>query len=192
MIPLSQTQNTTQPVYLLFAPQNITFDVANLLINQVKGLIDEGIIDIHILISSAGGNVYSGLLIYNFLKGCPANITTHNIGSCDSVTAIIYAAGNRRLSVQHGRFLMHGVSSNFSANTTLSETQLEERLSTLRSDTNNIAGVLAEITGKQESQIHQDMRQGLTLDPQQAIEYGIVHEIVDSLYPVGARVIRVS
>ena len=190
MVSVTQPPNT-QTVYLLFTPQTVALDAANSLINQLKGLIDEGITDIHILISSPGGNVYSGLLAYNFLKGCPANITTHNIGICDSITAVIYAAGNRRLSVQHGRFLMHGISANFNANTSLSETGLEERLSTLRNDTNNIAGVLAQATGKQESQIHQDMRHGLTLDPQQAIEYGIVHEIVDSLYPAGSRVIRI-
>jgi len=87
---------------------------------------------------------------------------------------------------------MHGVSANFSAGSSLSETQLEERLATLRNDTDNIAGVLAGATGKQEANIHEDMRHGLTLDPQQAIDYGLVHEIVEDLYPAGARVVRVA
>lgn len=192
MVLSTSSTGNKQPVFLLFTPQSVNIDVANSLINQVKNLVDEGIVDIRILISSPGGNVYAGLLTYNFLKGCPADITTHNIGICDSIAAIIYATGITRLSVPHGRFLLHGVSANFAANTSLSETQLEERLSTLRNDTDNIAGVLAQCTGKQESQIHQDMRQGLTLNPESAIEYGLVHKIAEAIYPSGSRVIRVS
>ena len=183
---------TDQRAYLLFTPQSVTLEAATALINQVKSLVDEGVTTLNLLISSPGGNVYSGLLAYNFLKGCPVQLTTHNIGVCDSITAVIYAAGIRRLSVPHGRFLMHGVSSTFSVNTSLSETQLEERLATLRNDTDNIAGVLAAATRKPEEVLHQDMRRGLTLDPQQAMEYGLVHEIVEDLYPAGARVIRVA
>jgi len=181
-----------QGTYLLFIPQSVTLEAATALINQVKSLVDERVTTLSLLISSPGGNVYSGLLAYNFLKGCPVHLTTHNIGICDSITAVIYAAGLRRLSVPHGRFLMHGVSANFLANASLSETQLEERLATLRNDTDNIAGVLAGATGKPEAVLHEDMRRGLTLDPQQAIEYGLVHEIVEVLYPAGARVVRVA
>jgi len=181
-----------QGVYLLFTPKNVTLEAANALINQVKSLIDEKVTTLNLLISSPGGNVYAGLMAYNFLKGCPVHLTTHNIGICDSISAVIYAAGIRRLSVPHGRFLMHGVMAGFTANSSLTETQLEERLATLRNDTDNIAGVIAGATGKQESVLHEDMRKGVTLDPQEAIEYGLVHEIVESLYPAGARVIRIA
>lgn len=183
---------TGQDVYLIFTPPSVKLEAVTNLINQVKSLTDEGVKTLSLLISSPGGNVYAGLLAYNFLKGCPMNVTTHNIGICNSVTAVIYAAGIRRLSVPHGRFLMHGVSSNFTADTSLSETELEERLATLRNDMDNIAGVLAAATGKQEKELHQYMRRGLTLDPEQAVEYGLVHEIVEQLYPVGARVMRIA
>lgn len=188
----SPQATAAQGVYLLFTPQSVTLEAATALINQVKSLVDEKVTTLNLLVSSPGGNVYSGLLAYNFLKGCPVHLTTHNVGICDSITAVIYAAGTRRLSVPHGRFLMHGVSAGFAANSSLTETQLEERLATLRNDTDNIAGVLAGATGKQEAVLHKDMRRGLTLDPQQAIDYGLVHEIVEALYPAGARVIRVA
>ena len=136
--------------------------------------------------------MYGGLLAYNFLKGAPIEITTHNINSCDSIGGVIFAAGARRLSVPHGRFLLHGAMANFPANTALSEIQLEERLNSMRIDADNIAGVLASATGKEESAIHEDLRQGKTLDPQQAVDYGLVHEIAEALYPAGAQVIRLS
>ena len=188
----ARTEQPRPPVYILFTPANVTPDVVTALINQVKNLTDEGVTSISLLLSSPGGSVYAGLLGYNFLKGCPAEVVTHNIGMCNSTTAVLYAAGDRRLSVPHGQFLMHGVSANFRANASLTETQLEERLAGLRTDTDNIAGVLAGATGKPETEIHEDMRRGLTLDPEQALDYGLVHDIREELYPAGARVIRVG
>ena len=186
------TNPTNQAVYILFTPQSITLDATTALIDQVQTLIGEGLPTINLLISSPGGNVYAGLLAYNFLKGCPAEIVTHNINTCDSIAGVIYAAGDRRLSVPHGRFLLHGPRVGFTANSSLSETELEERVATLKNDMDNIAGVLAAASGKDESTIHQDMRRGLTLEPEKAVEYGLVHEIQEELYPTGARVIRVA
>ena len=183
---------TTQPVYLLFTPDNVTQAICHALIDQVQGLIQTGTTSVTILISSPGGNVYAGILAYNFLKGAPIEIVTHNINACDSISTVIYAAGVRRLSVPHGRFLLHGVAASFPANSNLTEIQLEERLSTIRNDADNIAGVLATATGRDEATIHEDMRRGITLDPQQAVEYGLVHDIQEALYPAGAQVIRVT
>ena len=183
---------TPQPTYLLFTPDNVTQPVCHALIDQVQTLIAAGTTSITILISSPGGNVYAGILAYNFLKGVPIEIITHNINVCDSISAVIFAAGVRRFSVPHGRFLLHGVNAGFPANSNLTEVQLEERLSLIRNDADNIAGVLATATGHDEAAIHEDMRQGTTLDPQQAVDYGLVHEIREALYPAGTQVIRIS
>ena len=111
----TMTNPTNQAVYILFTPQSITLDATTALIDQVQTLIGEGLPTINLLISSPGGNVYAGLLAYNFLKGCPAEIVTHNINTCDSIAGVIYAAGDRRLSVPHGRFLLHGPRVGFTA-----------------------------------------------------------------------------
>ena len=178
--------------YLVFTPDNVTPAVCTALIDQVQSLVAAGTTSITILISSPGGNVYAGILAYNFLKGVPIEIVTHNLNVCDSISAIIFAAGVRRLSVPHGRFLLHGVNAGFPAGANLTEVQLEERLTIVRNDADNIAGVLAAATGKEEAAIHEDMRQGTTLDPQQAVDYGLVHEIQEALYPAGAQVIRIT
>lgn len=181
-----------QHAYLLFTPPSVTPEAATALIEKVRSLVEAGTSSITLLISSPGGHVNPGILAYNFLKGSPVDVTTHNINVCDSITAVIYAAGNRRLSVPHGRFLLHSIKAGFGANVNLSETELEERLATLRNEADNIAGVLSGATGKPEVDIHDDMRKGLTLDPQQAVQYGLAHEIVETIYPAGATVIRVA
>src|SRR5208283_5834523 len=79
------------------------------IINKKMG---EGVRDFVILISSNGGFVNHGLAAYNFLKGIPANVTTHNFGNVDSISATIYCGGKIRYSVPQARFLLHGVVSN--------------------------------------------------------------------------------
>src|ERR1022692_3368419 len=71
---------------------------------------------INLLLSSPGGSVFHGLSLYNFLKGAPIEIDTYNFGSVDSIGVIIYCAGNKRFTVPHSRFLMHGVKFNMQGN----------------------------------------------------------------------------
>ena len=58
------TQSVEQPGYLLFTPNTITAENITALINQVKTLIDENVKYIALLISSGGGSVSAGLLIF--------------------------------------------------------------------------------------------------------------------------------
>ncbi len=134
-----------------------------------------------LLLSSPGGTVFHGLSAYNYLKGLPAEVMTHNFGSVDSIGVVIFCAGSKRYSVPHARFLLHGVSTQFPAGATLEEKQLEERLKGLRIDTENIAGVIAANCGKSEEEVHRAMLERTTLNPEQAVKWGLVHEIKEPL-----------
>lgn len=151
------------------------------LLNLVEQKLKEGTSQFVLLISSPGGSVFHGLSAYNYLKGIPAEVITHNFGSVISVALVLYCAGKKRLSVPHGTFLIHGVVSNFPQGAALDDKQLEERLKGLRLDEQNIAGVIAATTGRSERQVYQDMLKRLTLSPEKAVEYGLVHDITEHL-----------
>jgi len=53
----------------------------------------------------------------------------------------------------------------------------------LRSDQENIARVIADTTGKTLEQIVSDTHDRITLNPEQAKDYGLVHEIKSDLIP---------
>lgn len=179
-------------VYLHFAPQQVNYDNCSSLISEVQSVVARGVEEIVLLISSPGGFVDPAMMAYNYLKGCPAKLTTHNIGTCESIAVVIFAAGDTRLSVPHGRFLIHDLTWTFPATTTYQVSQLEEILKRLRNDADNIAGILAEACSKNESDIHEAMRNSLTLAPEEALEWGLVHELDQALHPEGATVIRVA
>lgn len=177
-------------VIRFFAP---VIDITiNALLNAVDQKMREGHRDFLLLLSSPGGSVFHGLSAYNYLKGIPARITTCNFGSVDSIGVVLYCAGARRLSVPHARFLLHGISAQFPQPISLEEKQLEERMKGLRIDLENIAKVIATSTGKPVEEVIAAMHDRITLNPEEAKAWGLVHEIVHELFPAGAEVISIQ
>ncbi len=162
------------------------------LLSNVDSHLAKGFKRFVLMISSGGGTVHHGLSAYNYLKGIPVDIETHNFGSVDSIGVVVFCAGSKRYSVPHARFLLHGVSANFPAGTSLEENQLEERLKGLRLDTENIAGVIAANCGKSEEEVHQAMLDRTTLNAEQAVEWGLVHEIKERLIELSGPLINIQ
>jgi len=181
----------TKPVVIKFFAPVIDATV-NALMNAIDQKMKQGIRDFIILISSPGGSVIHGLSTYNYLKGLPATITTHNFGSVDSIGIVLYCAGSRRLSVPQARFLLHGVNAQFRGNQNLEEKQLEERLKGLRIDIENIAKVIAANTGKSVKDVTNAMLERTTLNPEEAQSWGLVHEIKSQLFEAGSEVISIQ
>ncbi|HEY5624992.1 MAG TPA: ATP-dependent Clp protease proteolytic subunit [Dehalococcoidia bacterium] len=183
--------NTDNTLYVKwFAPVNDA--TTQNLMGVLDDALNNGVQHVVLLISSPGGNVYNGLSAHNYLRGLPIEVTTHNFGSCDSIGAVVFCAGSKRFSVPHARFLLHGVQMQFGKGGSLEETQLEERLKSLRSDTGNIAGVIASAAGKSVEDVHEAMRQRTVLSAEEALAFGLVHEVKEALVPSGARLLSIQ
>jgi len=164
----------------------------NALMSAIDQRMKQGVREFILLVSSPGGSVVHGLSAYNYLKGLPVSITTHNFGSVDSIGIVIYCAGSKRLSVPQARFLFHGVNVQFRGDQNLDEKLLEERLGGLRIDVENIAGVIAASTGKKTEDITGAMIERMVLNPEQAQAWGLVHEIKSELFEAGSDVIAIQ
>jgi len=162
------------------------------LMKAVDQKLATGTTQFSLLISTSGGSVFHGLTAYNYLKGIPAQVTTHNIGSVDSIGVALYCAGHVRLSVPQARFLMHPVSMNFREGTSYEEPKLVELVKSLRVDMENCASVIAANTRKTRQQIFKHMLARTTLDPEQALDWGLVHEIRQQLFAEGSEVIPIQ
>lgn len=60
-----------------------------------------------IMIGSRGGDVTSGLAIYNTLRLMRCPVRTVNMGQCGSIAATVYLAGSVRQSMPAASFLLH-------------------------------------------------------------------------------------
>lgn len=179
-----------KPVVIkFFAP------VIDVTINTLMGAIDskmkQGVTRFIILISSPGGSVHHGLSVYNYLKGIPAEITTHNFGTVDSIGVVVFCGGTNRLSVPEARFLLHGVSANFQ-NERLEEKQLEERLKGLQNNVENIAKVIAANTNKSVQAVRDAILERTILNPEEAKAWGLVDDIRTELFEEGSEVISIQ
>ena len=178
-------------VYIRFFAQ-INPKTANTLMQHVEQKLREGVEHFVILISSPGGNVFSGISVYNFLKGIPAEVATHNFGSVDSVAILLFCAGSKRFCVPHARFLLHGIGFDVPAGARFDEKLLDERIKSLQMDRENISRVIADNSGKKKEDVEQDMFTGIVLNPALARDYGLVHEIKSTLLEKGAEIISIT
>lgn len=165
--------------------------VSNLM-STILAKLNEGVERFIVLISSPGGNVASGLTGYNFLKGIPAEVITHNFGSADSIATVLFCAGHKRYCVPNARFLLHGIGFDVKEPTRFTESLLDERIKGIRLDRENISQVIADNSEKSLEDVEQDILQSRALSSQQAIEYGLAHEIKVELFEEGAEVIAIT
>lgn len=162
------------------------------LFRAVDDLLAQGTTKIRLLLSTPGGSVFHGLSIHNFLRGLPIEVDTYNFGSVDSIGVVIFSSGTRRYTVPHSRFLLHGVKFNINGKSSMDEKQLEEYLKGLQIDQHNVARVIADTTTKSVSDIENDMNNRITLSPEQAKEYGLVHEVKVNLLEPGMQLTTIG
>lgn len=178
-------------VYINFYAPIIPPSVGSLM-QTIQNLLQQETGKIILLISSPGGQVAAGLSLYNFLKGIPIQIDTHNYGSVDSIAIVVFCAGQKRYCVPNARFLMHGIGFDIPQPTRFEEKQLEEKIKDLKMDKANIVKVISENCKKSEEEISDDIHEVKVLNPEEAKNYGLVHEIKKELFPKGSQVITIS
>lgn len=176
-------------VIKFFAP--VVHDTINALLNAIDERMKQGTKEFIILISTPGGTVHFGLSAYNYLQGIPAKITTHNFGSVDSIGLVLFCGGEVRYSVPQASFLLHGVSCGFQ-NESLDEKDLEERLKSVKIDSDNIAKVIAMNSGLGVDEVVKAMFERTSLNADEAKDRGIIHDIKTELFYEGDEVISIN
>ncbi len=162
---------------IVFLGGEITDDHANLVTAQLLFLeSEEPSKEINLYINSPGGSVTAGLAIYDTMEFVKCEVSTLCVGQAASMAALLLAAGakGRRYSLPHGRVLIHQLSGGFSGQATDIEIQAREALR-LRATLNNI---LVRHTGQSLKQIEKDTDRDTFLGPKEALEYGLIDEIL--------------
>jgi len=178
-------------VYIKFFA-GVTGETATVLMNTIDQNLGKGMTKLVLLISTKGGNVFEGISIYNYLKGIPITVETHNFGSTDSIGNIIYVAGSKRFCVPDARFLLHPVGITFQGNSVLEQAKLEEHLRSLIVDQENIAKIIGKEVSKSTKTILKVIHDRTTLTSNEAKTFGLVHEIKSELYPKGSTIFTIN
>lgn len=105
------------------------------------------------MMSTPGGTVMNGLNLYNVLRGMPINLTTHNVGSIDSIGNAIFLAGRQRYACPHSTFMFHGVGVDVRAQMRFEEKNLNEVLGSILADQKRIGDLVREHTALNQRQV---------------------------------------
>jgi ATP-dependent protease ClpP protease subunit len=178
----NQPQSIGEVWVTFFAEINAS--TAENLVAQMIGLANKRATKVHLVMSTPGGDVRSGMNIFHTLLSLPFPIDTYNVGNVDSIGNVIFLAGQRRYASQNATFMFHGVSFELGAGR-LDHKTLVDLLETANADHNRIARIIAEHTQLSERQIRGFFRAQKTKDAAFAKEHGIVHDIKEPKLPSG-------
>ncbi len=165
---------------IIFIGPAIDDYTASLTIAQVLFLMSENKNqDINIYINSPGGSVTSGLAIYDTLQFVPCDIATYCIGQAASMGAILLAAGTKgkRHSLPHARIMIHQPWGGTGG--TASDIEIQARELGRNKDT--LSKILQQHTGQPLEKIVQDCDRDYFMTADQAQEYGLVDEVIETL-----------
>jgi ATP-dependent Clp protease protease subunit len=162
---------------IIFLGTPIDDQIANLIVAQLIHLESEDPEkDIQIYINSPGGQVYSGLAIYDTMQYIKPDIQTTCVGIAMSMGAVILAGGakGKRVALPNAKILIHQVSGGFQGQATDIEIQARETINLKR----RLEEILALHTGRPTEQVAKDMERDYFLTSQEAAEYGIIDNVI--------------
>ena len=134
--------------------------------------------DINLYINSPGGPVTSGLAIYDTMQFIKPDISTMCLGQASSMGALLLAAGakGKRFCLPHSRVMIHQPLGGFQGQATDIDIHAREILK-IREQLNEI---LAAHTGQTVKTIAKDTERDNFMGPAEALEYGLVDQVLDS------------
>lgn len=162
---------------IIFLGSAIDDSVANAIIAQLLYLDSEDPDkEVNLYINSPGGSITAGMAIYDTMQFVSSPISTICLGQAASMAAVLLASGapGKRYALPHARIMLHQPHGGLGGQATDIEIAAREVLF--------LKGQLLEVLSKHTKQgvdkLRSDTDRDFFLRPSQAVEYGIIDQIV--------------
>ena len=162
---------------IVFLGGVVTDDIANLITAQLLFLESEDPErEINMYINSPGGSVTAGLAIYDTMQFVKPPVSTLCVGQAASMGSLLLAAGakGRRYALPHSRILIHQLSGGFEGQAADIEIQAREALR----QKEILNEIIARHSNKTAKQIEKDTDRDNFMSAAQAVEYGLIDEVI--------------
>ena len=163
---------------IVFLGTGVDDNVANAIIAQLLFLeSDQPDQDIYLYINSPGGQVSSGMAIYDTMQYIKPDVQTICIGQAASMGALLLAAGakEKRFSLPHARIMIHQPSGGFQGQHSDIEIQAKE-ISKIRGI---LDGILATHCGQDSKKVRQDTERDNYMTGEEALKYGLIDKLIN-------------
>ncbi|MDP7372198.1 MAG: ATP-dependent Clp endopeptidase proteolytic subunit ClpP [Nitrospinota bacterium] len=162
---------------IIFLGMAVDDHMANLIIAQMLFLeSDEPEQDIYLYINSPGGQVSSGMAIYDTMQYIKPDVQTICIGQAASMGALLLAAGTKgkRFALPHSRIMIHQPSGGFQGQHSDIEIQAKE-ITRIRQILDTI---IATHTGQSQKKVRQDTERDHYMTGEEAKKYGLIDRLI--------------
>jgi len=132
--------------------------------------------DISIYINSPGGEVHAGLAIMDAMHLNRCDVATYCVGVCASMATVLLSSGTpgKRYAMPNSTIHMHQAMGG--AQGQAADIEIEAREAIRIND--KLRHILASNTGQDPERIRRDFDRNFYLTAQQAVEYGVIDEIL--------------
>ena len=162
---------------IIFLGTGVDDNVANAIIAQMLFLeSDEPDQDIYLYVNTPGGQVSSGMAIYDTMQYIKPDVQTICIGQAASMGALLLAAGanGKRFSLPHARIMIHQPSGGFQGQHTDIEIQAKE-ISRIREI---LDGIIATHSGQDPKKVRKDTERDHYMTGEEALKYGLIDKLI--------------
>lgn len=160
----------------IFVTGEIEHKMAREVVQQLHVMAHLSDKPIKLFISSPGGHVESGDMIFDAIRFIKPRVIVIGSGWVASAGALIYAAAEKedRYSLPNTRFLLHQPSGGFRGQSSDLEIYARE-IGIMRTRLNRI---FADATGQPMERIEKDTERDFWLSAEEAVDYGLVHKVI--------------
>jgi ATP-dependent Clp protease protease subunit len=162
---------------IIFLGEEVNATSASVVVAQLLFLeAEDPSKDIHLYINSPGGEITSGMAIYDTMQYIKCDVSTICIGMAASMGAFLLAGGTKgkRLALPNAEIMIHQPSGGSQGQATEIEIAAKHILKVKE----NMNRILSENTGKPFEQVAQDTDRDNWMSAQEAVEYGLIDSVV--------------
>jgi ATP-dependent Clp protease, protease subunit len=167
---------------IIFLGTPISDDVANAVMAQLLCLQQmDPDRDVQIYINSPGGSFTAMSAIYDTMRYMKPDVQTVCLGQAASAAAVILAAGTegKRMALPNSRILIHQPATEQASYGQSSDIEIQAneilRMRAL------LEKMIADNSGKSPDEVSRDIERDKVLTAEQAVEYGLIDTILDTL-----------
>lgn len=170
----------------IFVSEGINSVVAKRVINQLLTMdLEKPGTPINLFLNSPGGEVNSGFAIYDTMRFLKSEVRVINTGLCASIATIINIAAKKqnRFSMPNCKFLIHQplIPGQIYGQASDIEIHAREILKTRQ----KINELLSKECGQPIAKVEKDTSRDYWMSASEALEYGLVHKIVENIGELG-------
>jgi ATP-dependent Clp protease, protease subunit len=197
--PFTRSLQASAPVLTSYGPMGDVFErllreriiflgaeVTDELANDINAKLllldaDDSERDISLYINSPGGSVYAGMAIFDTMNFVRCDVATICIGMAASMGQFLLCAGaeGKRSALPHSRILMHQPLGQMQGKASDIQIHADQMLKTKK----QMAELISSLTGQHLDRVEQDSDRDRWFTPQEALDYGMVDQIVGAGRP---------